>query len=141
MHWWRDLTWFTLDWGKRWGLPIAVLAIGAGALAGATQWRFGGGYEALSARQTVTEKAEPVTYTKTADPVVETVVREKAVEGPTRTVTLTPPPVPPVTVVRTVESRSEPGTADPETVTETVTVTPDVQAVMEAVARGRGGGR
>src|SRR5690348_5378607 len=94
-----DLRWFNLDWGKRWGLPILALALGIGALVGATQWRFSGAYQSLSTPRTTT-----VTVTPEAPVPPAQAAPQASVRTVTETVRLTgeaPPPPAPVTVVRT----------------------------------------
>lgn len=133
------LAWFTLDWGKRWGLPIVLSAIAIGALAGATEYRFNvpvvttqGSTTTVTETQVSLEPApEPETRVETRV-VKETVrltgeapppqVREVVREVPAAPQTAT------VTVTRTV-------TAEPET----VTAQPDVPA-MQVGNRGNGNG-
>ena len=124
MNWWRDLTWFNLDFGKRWGLPIVVLAIGIGAVLGAVEWRFSGAKHSLTSPRTITVTATPTQETVQAPAETKTVVQ---------TVTLTPPVAQPdiVTRVREVAIPAQPNTvtktveAEPKTTTVTVTETPD----------------
>lgn len=130
-----NIDWFTMDWAKRWGLPLATLSAGIGALVGATQYRFGlddaNARIPFNPRTTVTATATETR--ELAGPIETRVVRE--------TVTLTPRVAPPVTVVR--ELPSEPSvvtrTAEPpDPETTTVTVAPDAESVLEAVRREKG---
>ena len=124
MNWWRDLTWFNLDFGKRWGLPIVVLVVGIGAVLGAVEWRFSGAQHSLTSLRTTTVTVTPTQETVQAPAETKTVVQ---------TVTLTPPVARPdiVTRVREVAIPAQPNTvtktveAEPKTTTVTITETPD----------------
>ena len=113
-----NIDWFTLDWVKRWGFPLCTLAVGAGAVVGAFQYR-GAAQELVNANSvrppaaTVTE----VVTTPVPSPqlsVATRTVRETRTETPKpRTVKLDPE-----TEVSTVTATT--------TATETVTKTPEI---------------
>lgn len=137
-----DLSWFNVDWGKRWGLPICALALAGGMAAGAAWYRYevpavtGTPFAPVVtsvATTTATPTVAPVqgpalvkTVTVTAAPVVETVEKqaEAAVERRTVTVTTPAPPKP-------AETRTE-------TVTATKTATETERVLVADLKRGNG---
>lgn len=135
-----NLSWFTLDWGKRWGLPVCVLAVGVGSFVGAVQYRYLDAPRgstvafapATTATMTVTETAAPVvnTVTRAEAPRVETVVKTPEAAVATRTRTVEAPATP-----KPAETKTETVTA-----TATKTETERVLQVVEKDSNGKGQG-
>lgn len=116
-----QMQWFTLDWAKRWGLPICALAVGLGAFSGAVWYRWIDAPSAVSARPFA--PATTTTVTTTAErPVTQVVERTttSTVQAPPATVRTTVEKAPRIAVeTRTVVARPP----EPETVRTTVTET------------------
>jgi hypothetical protein len=132
--------WFTVDWAKRWMLPVCALSLGIGSIVGASIWRFSDYPELAASRPSTTitvTSVPPLGDLSALDPVTSVVKTTATVTAPpsTREITVTKA-VPPVTETVQVEKVKE---RNRENQTETVTVTApprEVQVVNPGEGRG-----